>query len=357
MFVSSNSSAQSLESSSSSSSSSSESSTATVTDPAKSKNLVNKYITSMPPSFGSSPSHSTTVTMTDPDIFQSLVEKFITTNRPTLYILTPAYGGQMSSDYVKCLLQTVELFSKINFPLKIEFCKNDSLIPRARNNLVARAMNDPECTHILFIDSDILWSPVDILKMILHEKGVVGGVYPLKHYHWDRILPAQSAGRSTYRYESNPYESGIIEQWMEAKNQSQLQGFIENDEIYLQNRLLQYNVNFLGDYLPIQGNLASVRHLATGFLLIDRQVLEAMFLEYPETKYTDDVHFARPGEEKFSYALFDSGCEDGHFLSEDWMFCTRWTRMGGEIFADVSINLSHQGVETYHGSFLSNLVG
>ena len=34
----------------------------------------------------------------------------------------------------------------------------------------------------------------------------------------------------------------------------------------------------------------------------------------------------------------------GHYFSEDWLFCYRWTNTGGDVFIDVSINLSHSGI-------------
>ena len=82
-----------------------------------------------------------------------------------------------------CLMNTIELFRTVGFSLQVEFCKGDSLIPRARNNLVARAMNDPNMTHVMFIDNDITWNPVDLFKLILADKHLIGGIYPLKNYN------------------------------------------------------------------------------------------------------------------------------------------------------------------------------
>jgi hypothetical protein len=51
-------------------------------------------------------------------------------------------------------MNTISVFRKHNIELIIEFCRNDSLVSRARNNLVARAMGNPKMTHIMFIDND-----------------------------------------------------------------------------------------------------------------------------------------------------------------------------------------------------------
>jgi hypothetical protein len=105
-----------------------------------------------------------------------------------------------------------------------------------------------------------------------------------------------------------------------------------------------------------QYNLTKVRHLATGFMMMKRGLIEKMEQAFPSTKYTDDVHFLTTEENEHAYALFDCGVEEGHYFSEDWMFCHRWTKMGGDIWIDVSIRLSHQGLENYEGFFLSSLM-
>ena len=61
-------------------------------------------------------------------------------------------------------------------------------------------------------------------------------------------------------------------------------------------------------------------------------------------------------ENKYAYALFDCGVEEGHYFSEDWLFCSRWTKLGGKVYVDVTINLTHTGVQDFKGSFVSTLV-
>jgi hypothetical protein len=91
-------------------------------------------------------------------------------------------------------------------------------------------------------------------------------------------------------------------------------------------------------------------------MMIRREVIEKMMTAFPSTKYTDDISFLLPEENKYAYALFDCGVEDNHYYSEDWMFCHRWSKMGGDVFVDVSINLTHIGIENYRGSFISTTI-
>jgi hypothetical protein len=273
------------------------------------------------------------------DFFDERINNYINSNNPKLFILTPCFGGMCHINYLTCLVNTITLFKQYNFPLQIEFCKNDSLISRARNNLIAKALFDKNTTHIMFIDNDISWDPFDILKLVLSDKELIGGIYPLKNYDWSKLATNQN----------------YISQILQKKNQSQLASII-TDEQMIQHNLLKYNVNYLGNVLQIENNLAKVKHIATGFMMIKKEVIMKMIKSFPSTKYTDDVHFLKPEENEFAYALFDCGVDDGHYLSEDWLFCNRWTKMGNEIWIDVSINLTHTGVEDYKGSYISSVI-
>jgi|TARA_Y100000992_G_scaffold1991_1_gene1319 hypothetical protein len=268
------------------------------------------------------------------------IEQFVNEKKPVVYILTPCYGSVCYVNYVYSLMMTLEMFRQYKITANVEFCKSDSLVTRARNNLIAKAMNDPNMTHILFIDNDISWEPFDILKLLLHDKNIVGGIYPLKNYHWNKLL--ENNGES-------------VKNMIEKKNKSQLSDFI-NDENMIQYNLLNYNINYKSNEIKIEKNLTEVKHIPTGFMLLKRSVIEKMQEAYPSTKYTDDVHFLTEEENKYCYALFDCGVEDKHYFSEDWMFCHRWSKMGGKLWIDISINLTHTGIEDYRGSLLSSLL-
>ena len=264
---------------------------------------------------------------------------YIETYHPCVAILTPCYGSTCFVNYVSSLMSTIALFSQLKIPLKVEFCRNDSLVSRARNNLIAKAMSDTKVSHMLFIDNDITWQPMDIVKLIVSNKPIVGGVYPIKHYDWSKLTDSPDT----------------VQQWIQAKNASQLKDLASDVDI-VQQKMVRYNINHLSDTLEIRNNLARVKHLATGFMMIKREVIEKMAKAFPSTKYVDDVGFLKPEENAWAYALFDCGVEEGHYCSEDWMFCNRWSKMGGQVFIDVSINLNHTGIEDFKGSFIGSLV-
>jgi len=275
--------------------------------------------------------------------FQDRVDKYLAKNKVSLYILTPHYGGMCYVNYMNCLLATTNRLKELGVELNIEFCNNDSLVSRARNNLIAKAMANPKTTHMLFIDNDITWDPDSILKLLIADKPLVGGIYPLKKYNWERLLNSSA---------ENP---NVVQNWINRKNNSMFKDAIPDIEL-VQNRMLSYNLNLTSTSLKIENNLTTVRHIATGFMMIKRKVIEKMQQAFPSTKYVDDVGFLSPNEDEQAYALFDCGVEEGHYLSEDWMFCQRWTNMGGSVHVDVTINLNHTGPVDYRGCYLASVI-
>jgi len=255
-----------------------------------------------------------------------------------LMIATPCYGGQCYVEYFESLMSTVhylrETYHIICVPV---FIKNDSLVTRARNSLVAKFMAQKDFTHLMFIDADIKWDPRDVYRLLQDDQDVVGGIYPYKRYDWEKLGPKyyQAIQESRDKYSHN-------------------QGIDQVD--YMRQNLMRYNLNYSPDESGIDQNLLKIKDLATGFMMIKRHVFEVLFEYFPDLKYVDDCGYLTEEESKYAYALFDGGVVDGRYQSEDWLFCHRWRALGGEIHANIAINLTHIGKHTFEGRFLSSLM-
>ena len=66
----------------------------------------------------------------------------------------------------------------------IDFLGNESLITRARNKSLNKFMNT-DCSHLLFIDSDIEFQPEAVMDLLLFDKDVSCCVYPKKGFNWN----------------------------------------------------------------------------------------------------------------------------------------------------------------------------
>ena len=64
---------------------------------------------------------------------------------------------------------------------------------------------------------------------------------------------------------------------LNKKRNSQLNDKI-SDEDYIQSNLLKYNINYIDNNLSIQNNLCRIKHLATGFMMLKRSVIEKMIV-------------------------------------------------------------------------------
>ena len=266
-------------------------------------------------------------------------------------ICTPAYGGQMMTSYVNALLQTMDMFRNHNVKVTPLFLNNESLVQRGRNTLVAQALAIPSVTHVLFIDSDISWAPQSILRLLARDVDIVGGIYPHKHYAWERLMQSQDFQRIQKE----------LQAWKQleelAGNTVTPQGLITKFKSFL----MKFNIVFPRDTqeAKVEKGFVQVERIATGMMLIKRKVFERMMEAHPDWKYAPNTMPTKQEIERltpYNYAFFDCVVEDGHYLSEDWYFCSQWRRLGGEVWADITMPLTHSGFHVFQGLVSDTLV-
>jgi hypothetical protein len=90
-----------------------------------------------------------------------------------------------------------------------------------------------------------------------------------------------------------------------------------------------------------------VRDVGFAFVCLKREVIDRMCAAYPELKY-------QTGDGSDQYALFldmiDRDHEaEGERLGEDFSFCRRWRKIGGQIWVDSHAALGHWGASNYTG--------
>jgi hypothetical protein len=213
----------------------------------------------------------------------------------------PCYGGQITEPTFTSFLRFILMANKMGLQWSLDTMVNESLVTRARNNLMAKMMTNQAATHFMFIDADIRFQPESIFQMLATGKDVIGGLYPKK------ALP------------------------------------------------VQYVIN-VKPGTQIQNDIFPVDTMGTGFMQFKREVYEKLCKAHPETKYIDDVGLGKQFEPHM-YSIFDTEIDEkGHYLSEDWTFCRRWARLGGEIYAHSKVLLNHSGHYEFAGD-LDVLIG
>lgn len=240
-------------------------------------------------------------------------------------IALPCYDQLISEPTVMSLIRTVMGFKDIG--LKFSICTmSDSLISRARNQIVAKFLASEECTHLMFIDCDLGFSADDILKMLWHDKEIMTAAYPIKDLKWDMV-------------EKN------------VKNGVPTDELLENSLRFVVNTVKDGSSN----KIKVDKGAIEVYDAGTGFMLIKREVFEKLIDSYPELKYTDDTGGLKENEKEWSYAFFNSYIDPDtkRFLSEDYGFCRYWQEIDGQVWTDPSIKMMHLGRFKYEATMLS----
>lgn len=175
--------------------------------------------------------------------------------------------------------------------MDIQCNQGDSLVPRSRNELTAIFLKS-DCTHLFFVDSDIVYTRENVKALLDHDEDLIAGFYP-KRLDGEEI------------------------QW--CRNE-----FEEPEKVDTAGK-------------------KKMRMMGTGFMLIKRCVFEKIIAEMEE-----EIWFTNDQTGERQWEFWPIGIwkyPDGvrRYLSEDWYFCERWRAMGGNVMGDTMTAVRHIG--------------
>jgi hypothetical protein len=245
-----------------------------------------------------------------------------------LFIATPMYGGMAHGLYMKACLDLQNVMNKYGVETKFSFLFNESLITRARNYLVDEFLRSGY-THMLFIDADVHFNAQDVVALLALDKDVIGGPYPKKTINWKNVAEAAR------KHPDLP-----------VKDLEKLVGeYVFN--------VVKGTKNFSVTE-PLE-----VMEIGTGYMLIKREVFDKMKEAYPTIHYKPDhVGQANFDGARYIQAYFDTvidtkdsiiGGGSDRYLSEDYMFCQMWRKIGGQIFLCPWMKTQHIGTYAFTG--------
>jgi hypothetical protein len=285
----------------------------------------------------------------------------------SLLVCVPMYGGMCFGNFAKSTNDLTALAAQYGIGIRFYYLFNESLITRARNYCCDEFLRS-DCTHMLFIDSDIAFDANDVIAMLAlmgdeTEYDVLTAPYPKKCISWEKIKHACDLGAA----DENP------------------------------NNLEK----FVGDYVfnPANGKNQirldipeEVLESGTGFMMFRRATLEKFAKEYPEYYYKPDhIRTEAFDGSREIVAFFDALIDNKHaqirreireffrlnpnatsddvinfiddtkqsafgfqysnrYLSEDYMFCQWSRRIGLKVWLCPWIKLTHTGTYTFGGS-------
>lgn len=206
---------------------------------------------------------------------------------PSILFATPMYGGNCTWAYFNSCLRLQRSLIEVGLDHDWLTQINESLVHRARNQMTATFLQTDH-THMMWWDADIEGEVEDVSKLWNLEVDIACGVYAMKKKD---------------------------EQWYAAWKD----GALVRD-------LDQYDG-------PIE-----VDYAGTGFLLIKREVIEAL-------AKTSESYEGMDGQK--IPALYMTPITNGVLESEDYYFCRKAREAGFKVIMDPSVRLKHWGQYPY----------
>jgi hypothetical protein len=217
-------------------------------------------------------------------------------------IATPAYGGMMCVPYVYSLMHTAFELQDHNIGCGMLGTTLESLIPRARNDLVANFLAEPGTTHLMFIDADMQWQPEALLRLIQADVDVACGPYCRKTPPFNYTFHPLT-DEATGRTDTRDPKTGLIQ----------------------------------------------ITAAGTGFMLIKRGVFLRLIAEGAVERIWMPGNLQPPAR-PFAHVFFPVGMDGANYQAEDYGFCRLVRSIGCKIWLDPDIELGHIGTHTFRGN-------
>jgi hypothetical protein len=203
---------------------------------------------------------------------------------------TPCYDGRIDVWYCHSLVNTIKLGFEKNVEIIPIWVSFDALIQRARNDTVQIAI-EGGYDDLVWIDSDIEWTPEWFFKLLDYDHDVVGGTYRKK------------GDKEEYVFRSK-----------------------ENAKIDPQTGLLE------------------VTGLGTGFVKMSKKALHYLWETSP--KYIDSK------DDKERRMIFDVILKEQDMVSEDIAAFFKLIDGGFKIWLDTTMTCNHIGPYKFTGDFI-----
>lgn len=218
---------------------------------------------------------------------------------PRIMIGMPVGSGSVPWPTALSLLNTVRACDREKIPVQICAPVGSSVVTWARSAVVGAFLKS-DCTHLFWIDSDMVWTPADFFRLV-----GFGAIYPLIG--------------AAYMLKRDPAEC-VINCPGEADT---------------------FEVNGHGN--------VRVKSLAMGFTICKREVIEKIAATKPMLK---DV---LSGHEYPDFFRLGRKPETGHGLGEDIAFFEDAEALGYLAWLDPAIRLGHVGQKIYTGDVIEAL--
>lgn len=241
-------------------------------------------------------------------------------------ISTPAFGEVFYTPYVQSMFRLMHAFQRRNWGSSFASIAYAD-IAESRNFLLTRWFDKSDATHLLFVDADMGFPAELVLDMVDFGQPVTGAVYPKRQIDLEKVANAAAAGEPARRAIARGHDY-IIRKKRGLRVSDPAHGFIQADGC------------------------------GAGVLLIARSAIETMIEKMP-----DIVDAGAKATSPLAASLdrliraFEPLRVNGALLSEDFSFCHRWNKCGGQVWVNTTHTVEHIGLHRFRGSYADVMPG
>ena len=227
-------------------------------------------------------------------------------------IAIPAHDHRVGMGTLLSILRARDQLNALGHTCAVQTWMGDSLLPAARNILLAHFYHAKEFTDLVFWDSDIWTEGEEIIRLLDHPVDVVGGSY-------------------RYKSDDENYPMG----WLPDPEEKGLRAVDP----------------MTGE--PSWKGLIEVAAVPGGFLRITRKAVDALYAKYPERMFKAKN---APDIESVCCLYEVPFVETIGLVGEDYIFCERAREAGLKVWLDPVLNINHSGNKEYLGSLSTYLL-
>ena len=243
-----------------------------------------------------------------------------------LFLATPVHD-KVTVHYMQSVFKLQEECFNKKIKLTLHMMKS-SLVTMGRNLCVSEFLQTDH-THLLFIDSDILFDTDVIFKMLEKKQDVLSCPYPMKIIQWNNVFDKYkdlNLNKKQRDTAGNMYPVRLLDE--------------END-------------------IKLKNDMIELSHSMTGCMLIKREVFKKMIKAYPnltikQETVIDDELVTRPHLYNFFDTYYDK--KKQRYYGEDFAFSRLWRKMGGKCMALITEYITHVGEYQFSGRLLDEMV-
>jgi hypothetical protein len=245
-----------------------------------------------------------------------------------ILIAVPSMAGVIKTQTATTLIMTMRHLTRAG--IQAEYLNIDSSdIVYARNVFADIVLNSDILDGLLFVDSDMLFRPLLVSKMIEFDRDVVGAAYPKRMLDIDqfsRTVVQEGVFTPEVRNKalSTTYEFTVLPSWHSVRP---------------------------GPMRVVKG-FTTMAAAGMGCTLISRTALKAMVDAGVVSPRKDILN----GVERTRWGFFDPVKVGDITLSEDFSFCYRWTKlMERDLWVCVDETMTHLGDFPHEARYMDRL--